>query len=289
MGYLFAFLSATCFGIGNCLWVTPRRQMPFLSVICLRSAMSSAFFGLIICFLHKSGADAPGHVSAFRYVQAIVISLVSSVGLLLYVFSLRFTAVSIAVPVSSVSAFFGIATATLFLHEAFTSKILIVFFVLTLGLLFLEDRGLRKRYVFSYGVWLNLGAAAFWGVTFALFYIPVTQLGALRFSFVLESTVFGMSLTTTLLGSQWKTVRLFVVLAQFKWIALLAMLGVGGVLFYNLSLQFIPVVVVSLTGCLVPGISVLVSTVWLREPITGTRLMGILLLTVGVATLFYHF
>jgi drug/metabolite transporter (DMT)-like permease len=69
---------------------------------------------------------------------------------------------------------------------------------------------------------------------------------------------------------------------------LLAILGMGGVLFYNLSLQFIPVVVVSLIGCLVPGISVLVSALWLGEKITFKKLTGIAILTAGIAALFYY-
>ena len=288
MGYLFAFLSVVCFGVSNCLWVFPQKHLPFLTVICLRSGFTSVLFGLLVYLRCKWSNNAFNHAPVFAYEQAVIISAVSAFGLLLYVFSLRFTAVSIAVPVSSISAFFSILTAVFFLHEMFTTKIAAVFLILTLGLILLENKDSQKRkYFFSNGVWLNLGAAVFWGVTFALFYIPVKKLGALRFSFVLESTVFALSLVTTRWLHQWKSITRSMFFIQLKWIMPLAILGVGGVLFYNLSLQFIPVVFVSLIGCLVPGISVLVSAIWLREKITFRKLTGIVILTAGIAALCY--
>ena len=287
MGYLFAFLSVICFGVSNCLWVFPQKHLPFLTVICLRSGLTSVLFGLFVYLRCNWTVNRFAHAPAFAYEQAIVISLLSAFGLLLYVFSLRFTAVNIAVPVSSISAFFGILTAVFFLHEMFTTKIAAVFLIITFGVVLLDNKDSQKKFIFSNGVWLNLGAAVFWGVTFALFYIPVKKLGALRFSFVLESTVFALSSVTTLWLHQWKTIPRSMFFIQLKWIMPLAILGVGGVLFYNLSLQFIPVVFVSLIGCLVPGISVLVSAVWLGEKITFRKLTGIVILTAGIAALFY--
>jgi drug/metabolite transporter (DMT)-like permease len=288
MGYLFAFLSVICFGVSNCLWVFPQKHLPFLTVICLRSGLTSVLFGLLVYLRCNWTVNHFAHAPVFAYEQAIVISLLSAFGLLLYVFSLRFTVVGIAVPVSSISAFFGILTAVFFLHEMFTTKIAVVFLIITLGVVLLDNKNSQKKFIFSNGVWLNLGAAVFWGVTFALFYIPVKKLGAVQFSFVLESTVFALSLFTTLWLHQWKAIPRFKFFVQLKWIMLLAILGMGGVLFYNLSLQFIPVVVVSLIGCLVPGISVLVSALWLGEKITFKKLTGIAILTAGIAALFYY-
>ena len=190
MGWLYIFLSCICFGVTNCIWSVAQKKTDYLTTIINRTVFTVLFFSLPLIIIKPQAAY---EITYSTILQAVIISTVSCLGLICYVYSLRFTQVSLAVPISSLNAFFGVLTAIIVLSEPFHFSLLIALLLIVLALRFLQD---KTTFTFSTGVWLNIGAAFFWGVTFALFRIPISTLGPWLFGFILEACVL---LTTFLL------------------------------------------------------------------------------------------
>jgi len=257
MGWLFILLSCLCFGITNCIWSVAQKGKSHLLTVINRSLFTVLCYSLVL-FFPSTHPVTP--ISTFSVLQAILISAVSSLGLICYVYSLRFTKESLAVPISSLNAFFGVVTALLVLHERFHFALVTALTIISIALSLLQK---EHSTVLSKGVWLNIGAAFFWGVTFALFYIPITRLGPWLFGFVLEATVLSVAaLLFFLQRAKWSWQPLQ---ERIGWYVLLGILGFGGGAFFNLSTQYLPISLLSVLGVSTIFISLLLSRLWLKE------------------------
>jgi len=277
MGWLYILLSCLCFGITNCIWSVAQQGENHLTTIINRSLFTVLFYSLILLIPSTHPAVQPHTTS---YVEAIAISAISSLGLICYVYSLRFTKVSLAVPISSLNAFFGVVTALLALNETFHFSLALALMIIGGALSLLQE---NRSLVFSKGVWLNVGAAFFWGVTFALFYIPISTLGPWLFGFVLEATVL---VTAALLlcfqRGKWSWQPLQ---QRLGWYVLLGILGVGGGVFFNLSTQYLPISLLSVLGVSTIFISLLLSRLWLQEKLQQKEWVSIGLFALAVLLL----
>jgi drug/metabolite transporter (DMT)-like permease len=277
MGWLYILLSCLCFGITNCIWSVTQKGTNYLTTVINRSLFTVLIFSIVLLLPATHPAQAPDWKSIGL---AIVISAVSSLGLLCYVYSLRFTKVSLAVPISSLNALFGVATALIVLQESFHVGLLLALALIGIALRLLQE---ESAWVLSKGVWLNIGAAFFWGVTFALFYIPIQTLGPWLFGFILEATVL---LTAVLLffiqGQQWSWQPLQ---QKLYWYVLLGLLGFGGGAFYNLATQHLPISQLSIIGVSTIFISLLLSRIWLKEKLQKREWVSIVLFALAILLL----
>lgn len=163
MGFIFISLSVFSFGLSNCLWVYPLRQLSFLQVIVLRSFLTTVFFGclLVLSSLTHFGIEPNGSVQIAEIGKAVAISAFSFFGLYFYVQSLKFEKVSLAVPISSISGLFGVLTGIVFLKESVTVKFLIACLIVLVGVNIVNG---KTTFKLSKGVRYNLLAAFFWGL-----------------------------------------------------------------------------------------------------------------------------
>ena len=277
MGWLYILLSCLCFGITNCIWSVAQKGGNHLTTVINRSLFTVLFYSLILLIPSTHPVTAP---SPTTLLQAIFISAVSSLGLICYVYSLRFTKVSLAVPISSLNAFFGVVTALLVLHEDFHYSLVIALIAIGIALSLLQE---ERSLGFSKGVWLNIGAAFFWGVTFALFYIPIRTLGPWLFGFVLEATVLSVAILFFCFQRErwsWQPLR-----QRLGWYMLLGILGVGGGAFFNLSTQYLPISLLSILGVSTIFISLLLSRLWLKEKLQQKEWISISLFALAVLLL----
>ncbi len=286
LGLIYISLSILSFGLSNCLWPYPLKKLEFLQVIILRSFLSALLLGSLIGINAFTGVsqtafesiESSNDLSLISVTKAVAVSAFSYFGLFFYVKSLRQEKVSIAVPVSSISALFGVLFAALVLGEEFKGHILLALLLFTAGVYFI-DGSLKRNRKPSQGVVYNLLAAIFWGTSFAMFIYPVREIGALRFSFILELTVCVVSvLLNRYLNREW-----FLSLNRIDLpIAFLSALGFSGIVFYNLSLSYLSVSLVSIMGILTAAISVLFSAILLREKLKWVQYGGILLIFIGL-------
>lgn len=279
-------MSILSFGISNCLWVYPLKRFKYLQVIILRSFLSAILFGSLVALNAITGVSQTAFenathnnaISLLSILKAVAISAFSYFGLFFYVKSLRTEKVSIAVPVSSISALFGVLFAVLVLGEAFSVQLLFAMLLFTVGVYFI-DLAIKINFKLSRGVVYNLLAAFFWGTSFAMFIYPVKEIGALRFSFVLEATVCVASIVLNrYLNKEW-----FLSFSRIDLpIVLLSIFGFCGIVFYNLSISYLPVSLISTLGMLTPAISILLATVLLKERLRWIQYGGIALIFIGL-------
>jgi len=135
----------------------------------------------------------------------------------------------------------------------------------------------------SKGIALNLLAAVFWGITFALFYMPIQTLGIWAFGFVLEISVLITSLLLVIARKENLNFNEFK--SACKWFIALGVLGFGGVLFFNISTQYLPMSLLSLLGISTIFISLLISKFWLKEALTIKEKISVVLFVAAIVIL----
>lgn len=284
MGHLLISLCILSFGISNCLWVYPLKKLSYLQVIILRSFITSLLFGILLVLNLATEVDShriETHLSLTEIFKAIALSGFSYFGLFFYVKSLQEEKVSIAVPVSSISSFFGVLTAAVFLKEVLSFSFYVSALTLVVGVFLVDGKPLRSIR-FTKGITYNLFAAFFWGVSFALFVFPVKAVGAVAFSLILELTVCVGSLILFRIDMlHWS----FPIYKIDNSIFLLSILGFGGVVFYNLSLTYLPISTISLLSMLTPIVSLIAAAMLFRERLTQRQYIGIVMIFFGLVVL----
>lgn len=284
MGYLLISLCIICFGISNCIWVYPLKKLSYLQVIILRSFITSLLFGGLLVLNIYTGVESikiTTPILLAEILKAIALSGFSYFGLFFYVKSLREEKVGIAVPVSSMSSFFGVLTATLFLKENLTLPFYVSAIALAIGVFLIDGKTVRSTRL-TKGIRYNLIAAFFWGVSFALFVFPVKAVGVVIFSLILELTVCLCSFILFRIDEgKWS----FPIRQIDNSIFLLAILGFGGVIFYNLSLLYLPISMISLLSMLTPIVSVVAASMLFNERLTPKQYIGIVVIFFGLVIL----
>ena len=132
------------------------------------------------------------------------------------------------------------------------------------------------------GIVYNLFAAVFWGITFALFKIPIEKLGAWRFSFVLETTVLSFSLLIAFTTFKNEKFEKEIIYENLKWYLLLGFIAFIAVSSYNFALNYIDVSVVALLGNLTPVLSIILSIILFRQKINKQQSIGIAILLLAI-------
>ena len=276
-GYLYQISSMLSFGFSNLLWKYPQKDMPVYKIITLRSMLTTLMFGVVAYFL------AEGHSTLYGWILAVGISAISFWGLLFYNLSLKHSTVSQSITVTSASAIFGVITSIIAYNESLSWNLLIALALIVLGLFFLENK--KPILKWGKGTFYALLAAFFWGTTFALFRLPINEIGTLRFSFSLEATVC-LSAFILMLFNKPKG-RLSTTPHSYFIIILLAILGFGGVFFYNKAVLLAPISELSIMGAFTPVITITASHILLKEQFKPIQYLGMLFTMAAVVLLVF--
>ena len=276
-------VSAFSFGISNVYWKTAQRTMGFAQLVFYRGLITTAAFGLTWLVLLQWD-DLPASLiqpsaAGMDFLQTALLCFVCSLGLIFYLMSLRFTAVSIAVPLSSINIF-SVLTAVVALGEVFKWVHLISLVLVVVGISLVQSfRFKRGGVLWNRGATYAMAAAFFWGITYSLFRYPAAWIGAIPLSFVLELCVTCSAFVwmqfsvkdrqTASSGTERGVVRHFFILA---------LLLLGGTLFYNLAVQRVPILVLNITGSFTVTVSVLCGALFYKERLKPDQVVGILLL-----------
>lgn len=239
--------------------------------------------GLLWLLMHTSNNAEPLLIKqeAARFTDVllmIALCLVSSLGLVFYLLSIQYAPVSISVPLSSVNVF-NILTAVLILGEVFKPVYFFSFLLAGTGVWLINRRSNNASSGWNRGAVYAILASFFWGITYALFKFPAMWMGAIPLAFTLESCV----LLTAFIWNRWAAPAHYsifapVTLEQIKHYTVLALLLLGGTLFYNLAVQLKDVLLLNLVGNLSLVISVVLGVLWQKEKITTSQLVGLMLI-----------
>lgn len=289
---IFQILSMVSFGISNCFWEKPVKQIPALNLILIRSFLTSCCFALLIVLIELKQLNIPlNHVVHYNgltftgVLSAIFICFVNYWGLYFFLKSMQHTDARISIVIGTAGSLILVLIGILFYHERPTifSYGYMLFF--TLGWWFIEN--LRKdalRFNWSKGVAYALLCMLFWRSA-GFFPMVIEKVGILYFSIILELTVCFTTLSILLLKRQMPTIKLLKqqLKTYYKHIFMLVICGFCGVLLFNIAISGTQLYTFALIGMLQPLTSVVLGSFMFKTRLTIYQTIGILILLVGMA------
>ena len=283
MGYLYALVSAFCFGISNVYWKTAEQNNPFSRLVFFRGIITVLLYVSLWLLLRnyplldRKVIDI-SQISVTRFFLAISITLCCSFGLVFYLKSLKFTPVSITVPLSSVNVFY-ILTAVFIMQEDMKSVFLFSIPIAAIGVWCIQRGSKIMAKGLNLGVAYALLSSLCWGVTYALFKWILSWLGPLPLSILLESSVTFVSFIWYYIENR-NTTDLFNSSAfkQFPDYLILSLLLFGGTLFYLMAATELNLLFLGLLGNITIVVSVFLGLFWKREQISSKQFFGIILI-----------
>ncbi len=285
--YLFGLFSASCFGISNVYWKTAGKSISFPSIVFFRGIIATSCFAITWFILANSNNNTAltlnSDATILQYLKTTLLCLVCSFGLVFYLLSLKYSPVSISVPLSSINIF-SILTAVFILGESFKTIYFASFVLAFAGILLSLSFKIDKSGIhWNKGATYSLLASLIWGTTYAMFKVSAKWIGAIPLAFILECcvtiTAFAwMAFSKSLPFKNTEQVSI----KNLKHYLILATLLVGGTLFFNLSIQQIPVLVINILGNFTLIISVSAGILFYKEQLTIKQISGISLIVISI-------
>ncbi len=295
MGVLFGLLSALSFGISTAYWKNAARDTDYSFLVLIRGLIAVAIFGFFWLLYAFYGIETTeiinSNASRFDYLNAFLLCCCCSFGLFFFLKSMKYATVSITVALSSVNIF-GILTTVYLVGESFSFTYLIAFSLVILGIVLTQKMKWKTSgFQWNKGTTYALLASLFWGVTYPLFKFVSPSIGALPLSFILESCVSVMAFFWVILSK--KNIRqksdslpLFGKI-QLLHYTVLALLLIGGTLFFNLAIQHISVFKLNLVGNFQYIVSIFLAIAFYKERLSTQQILGLLLIFCSIASTQY--
>lgn len=281
MGKLFVIASACFFGFSNAYWKRATAETPFILVIFLRGIITTTLFGATWIFATKNNFFSayivnPNNFTAQQLFYTFSICFFSGFGLLFFVRSLQYEKVSIVVPLSSINIF-SILTATFILQEAWQPLYTISIGLTVIGvwLVFANNQKTNSVRSFKSALYTSLLASFFWGISYALFKIPVRWVGALPFSFILELSITLFALLVAIANGTIKQIIKKFHLRAFRPYFILALLAGGGTFFINLALIDTPITVINILSNTSQLVALLLGYLLYQEKLVLKQWVGV--------------
>ena len=282
LGFLYILFSSAFYGFSNAYWKKAIQDAPFLQVIFSRGLYTTSFFGLCYLMDYQWGIFTPwlGERPVFTAAElamSIGLCVFSFFGLYFFVRSLKTEAVSLVSPVSSINLF-GLLTAVLFLGETwgFAYSMATLCVVGGVFLLFQSDWHFSSISSFLKALGGSILASFFWGISYSLFKYPVSWLGVIPFSFLLE-------LCVTL------CVGVFLLFQKQKWqqipqtpIRILALCIILGSVFLNIAYKTATITQIIFVSKSQLVLTLIFGQILYREKVSPLKLLGIALLLLSI-------
>ena len=282
MGKLFVIFSAFCFGASNAYWKKAIAGTPFMLVIFFRGMITTTLFGIVWLLASEFNFFSAYilNTSSFTSLQLFYtfsISIFSGFGLLFFVKSMQYEKVSIVVPLSSVNIF-SILTATFLLHEAWQQVYTISIGLTIVGvwLIFVNNPKTTSAHNFKGSLYTSLLASFFWGISYALFKLPIKWVGALPFSFILEFSTTIFALMSILFNGSFKQLFKKAYFKTAHHYFILAILLAGGTFFINLALIDTPITAINILSNTSQLVALLFAYLLYQEKLVLKQWIGVL-------------
>jgi drug/metabolite transporter (DMT)-like permease len=288
---LFGIISAASFGISNVYWKTAAKDVDYPYLVLFRGIIASLFFGLLWATLAFSKTDATGIINASAsfgdFFRTIVLCLVCALGLVFFLISMKYAPVSITVALSSVNIV-GILVTVFIVGERFSPIYVFSFSLAILGILLVQKFNFKNLSLqWNKGATYALLASSFWGATYPLFKFSSPAIGALPLSFILETAVTVTALVWITTSRRKISVTQLLHKKLLKHYGVLALLLVGGTLFFNLAIQQVSVLSLNILGNFQFVVSIVLGMLIYREKLTPRQFIGIGLILLAIASTQY--
>jgi drug/metabolite transporter (DMT)-like permease len=291
MGITFGLVSALCFGISNAYWKKAAQDADYVFLVLFRGLIAVSVFGLCWLIMAFGSFDVESiinrNATAADYLNAFMICGFCSLGLYFFLKSMKYAPVSITVALSTVNIF-GILTTVLIVGERFDLIYVLAFFLAITGILLAQKLNWEGSvFQWNKGATYALLASLFWGITYPLFKFVSPKIGALPLSFILESSVTLMALFWAISDKKKNYSKPIFKKVQLRHYLVLALLLIGGTLFFNLAIQHISVFKLNLVGNFQFIVSIFLAITFYKERLSMQQILGILLIFCSIASTQY--
>jgi drug/metabolite transporter (DMT)-like permease len=272
-------------------WKTAAKDVDYPYLVLFRGIIASLFFGLLWLTLALSKTDVSGIIknpfSFGDFFRTIVLCLVCALGLVFFLKSMKYTPVSITVALSSVNII-GILVTVFIVGERFNLIYVFSFSLAILGILLVQKFNFKNLSLqWNKGATYALLASLFWGATYPLFKFASPAVGALPLSFILETAVTAVTLVWVLTRQEKQPISKLLSPAQLKHYGILALLLIGGTIFFNLAIQQVSVLSLNLLGNFQFIVSIVLGILIYREKLTLGQFIGVSLILLAIASTQY--
>jgi uncharacterized membrane protein len=272
--------SMLLFGVSNGLQKIPTGRIGAVKFITCRGVVIS-----IITFIFAALKFDPKLFDLQTVSLAILLSAVSYLGLYFFSMGLFESKAGIVIPISSSRVVVITIMGIVFLGDIVNIgkllcivPIIVGIVLVSLDLKALHGSDLKK------GIGYALLAALFWGITFPFFGTFSNKLGVYTFAFILEFTVFVVSMLQSILINKNNQVlpSKNELLVSWKLILLVSVTGAFGSITMNAGYATGLISVVAAVTSITPLISVLIGRIFLREKMTMQQYLGAVVIVVGM-------
>ena len=281
MGIIFGLVAMLGYGLGNALTQVPVREIGERRTAFFRnSIISLMLLAILVAYLPESNFS-------LEYIAiAFVISFIGFIPMISFYKALRLGKVGVAAPIGSSSVVFTILLSIIFFGETLGAAQIISIAAIVAGILLISVnfRDLRGSDIFrlSSGVPYAIVACVLWGLVYFLFKIPVSVLGPILTSFVIEFGVFIFS---------WASLKMAGAgigkpdSRMWRYIFAIAILMAMGTLFYNIGVNSYDVSIISAITFSSPLVSTLYARFAYKEKISALQWVAVMLILAGIVLL----
>ena len=281
MGIIFGLIAMLGYGLGNALTQVPVREIGERRTAFFRnSIISLMLFVILVAYLPESNFS-------LEYIAiAFVISFIGFIPMISFYKALKLGKVGVVAPIGSSSVVFTILLSIIFFGEVLSAAQIISMAAIVAGILLISVnfRDLRGSDIFrlSSGVPYAIVACILWGLVYFLFKIPVSVLGPILTSFIIE---FGV------LISSWISLKMAGAEIgkpdprMWRYIFAIAILMAMGTLFYNIGVKSYDVSIISAITFSSPIVSTLYARFAYKERISALQWFAVMLILAGIVLL----
>jgi len=282
-GIIFGLIAMIGFGLSNAMSQTPSRKIGSRRTILFRNIFVSILLLItLLFFLKDSSFDLKYILIAFS------ISFIGYIPLATFLKGLKVGKVGIVSPIANSSVIFTVILSIVFFNESLSPEQIasIILIVIGIILISLNFKDLKKSNLFkiSSGIPYALTSCFLWGIVFFLFKIPVTVLGPILTSFIIE---FGILIFNAI---SLKISKISFSIPEKKTllhILIIAFFGTLGTLFFNLGIAVSDVSIVAAITFSSPLVAVLYGKFVYKEKLEIQQWIAIAVILVGVLAVSY--
>ncbi|MFH1056460.1 MAG: DMT family transporter [Candidatus Micrarchaeota archaeon] len=273
---LFAFLALFGFGSKDVLNKLILKKLDVYSTLIIEYFLALFLFAAAILLFSK-----PVFPQADTLLLIILSTVIGSASIVSYFKAVQSSKVSLIFAIAGSYPLFAILFSVFFLGEAFLSKYFIVLPALLVAL-FLLGYSKKQGKLFEPAVWLALLACVGWGANFTLAKVISSSINPFNTTLFMEGGLFiGISAYALLSRKKLSLPKSGQGLLFLSYVALFALAAVS----MNISLLTNGVPLTTLITASAPGLTAIISRVFLKEKLSLRQYAGILLLVISLAVL----
>ena len=279
MAFIFLFIGMVCFGISNCLWRDLQLKYSDFQLLFSRSIITLLILTILHTLFEEKNIFTNEH-NLRLLVFSLPCILVSLIGLLLFIKSLKYQASGISGSVILWSILFGVLFSKGIDKSPLPDNFPLVIILYLTGIA-LIDTNIIKVSLPNKGTLIALGAGLCWALASRGFKTGISATNPTAFAMFQEATVLIIAATALLYQKNFPRITINLSNTIFRDVAILALLTVGGIIGTNLAFKSSTLIYFTLISAAQPATTVIISKFIQKEEINSQQIIGAILLIIG--------